>query len=223
MKHVNIDLDTVVSKIENVIRLRSCGWSNQKDVVALEEYMGVSIEELKGNLKFYKQLKQRYIKLPKFKFEYNQIKEAYDTATFEPTGQNDYRDVQGYAKVPYPEFVKDQFTVPIYKSTGFLRALPNKKVPAHTDMGRVCAILIPFIGEQNKNPLRFWKYDEKAEKDILISETYIDSPILIDTTVLHSVDDSSDVERINFTICFDYPFSFEVVAGLMLKQGVINA
>ena len=222
-KHINIDLESIVLKLKNVIRLRSSGQSNQKDVVALEEYMDIDIQQLKDDLNFYEKLLKCYVKLPNFKYDIEQIKEAYNGAIFEPTGSNDYREVQGYAKVPCPQFVKEQFVLPIWKSTGFLRAMPRKIVPAHADMGRVCAILIPFIGEQNKNPLRFWKYDKINNKDTLISETLIDQPILIDTTVLHSVDGYSDQERINFTICFDYPFSFEIVSELILKQGMINA
>tara|TARA_Y100000590_G_scaffold322141_1_gene364755 strand:- start:2259 stop:2768 length:510 start_codon:yes stop_codon:yes gene_type:complete len=164
-----------------------------------------------------------YKKLNNFKFDVAQIEEAYNNAEFESTGENEYREVQGYAKVPCPNFVKEQLKLPIWKSTGFLRAMPNKTVPAHADMGRVCAILIPFKGEQQKNPLRFWKYDDELDKDILIAETYINEPTLIDTTVLHSVDDSSDVERTNFTICFDYPFSFEVMSDLLSEKGLLYA
>ena len=222
-KHINIDLESIVLKLKNVIRLKSDGANNEKDVIALEEYMDVDTQQLKDDLDFHKQLLKCYVKLSNFKYNIEQIKEAYSKAKFEPTGENDYRDVQGYAQVECPQFVQEQFVLPIWKSTGFLRAKSGKVVPAHADMGRVCAILIPFIGEQNKNPLRFWKYDEKEEKDILISETYIDGPTLIDTTVLHSVDNSSNIERTNFTICFDYPFSFEVLAELLLRRGMIHA
>ncbi len=164
-----------------------------------------------------------YKKLTNFKVDAKQIKEAYDNCEFEPTGKNDYRDFQGYAKVPCPKFVEDQLKLPIWKSTGFLRALPNKTVPAHADMGRICAILVPFKGEQQKNPLRFWHYDTNMNQDILVGETLIDSPTLINTTVLHSVDNSSDIERTNFTICFDYPFSFEIMSELLSEKGELYA
>ena len=51
MKHINISLDTVVSKITNVLDLRSNNNSTEeKDVVALEEYMSIDTIKLEKSI-----------------------------------------------------------------------------------------------------------------------------------------------------------------------------
>ena len=212
-------LTETINKIENVIKLRARdNIATEKDITALEEYMGISQEQLQDDLKFYKQLTLGYIKLPNFKYNKEEIQQLYDSANFGSTGKGEYRDIQGYAQVPTPKFVEEQFIFPMYKSNGFLRAKEDKAIPSHVDMGRVAAILIPFVGEQDKNPLRFWKNDNKT----LISETLIDQPTLINTTIYHSVDTASSKQRINFTICFDYPYSFEVLADLFVRKQMLE-
>jgi len=212
-------LTETIKKIENVIQLRARNdATTEKDITALEEYMGISQKQLESDLKFYKQLTLGYIKLPNFKYDKKEIQQLYESASFGSTGKGEYRDIQGYAQVPTPKFVQEQFIFPMYKSNGFLRAKENKAIPSHVDMGRVAAILIPFVGEQDKNPLRFWKNDNKT----LISETLIDQPTLINTTIYHSVDTASSKQRINFTICFDYPYSFEVLADLFVRKQMLE-
>lgn len=213
MINPNLTIDLTLDRIDHCLLARSMEQPSHQDRLVLEEYMGMSDDDLQQEKKFLQQLKLGWIKIDSLMVDQTQITQAYRQAYFEPTGNGDYRDIQGYAKIECPKFIQDQFALPIWKSVGFLRCLPGRTIPKHKDMGRVAALLIPAIGDQSKIPLTFWSDD--GEK---ISQVILDGPTLINTTILHSVDSTSEQERTNFNLCFDYPLTFESVADILVRK-----
>jgi hypothetical protein len=212
----NLTLDKSIQKLKYCLEVRKLSHPSQQDKIILEEYMGISNDDIKREIEFFEQLRLGWIRIPNLKVDQQQILDAYNQSYFEPTGNGDYREIQGYAQVECPDFIKQQFVLPLWKSIGFLRCLPNRTIPKHKDMGRVAALLIPCKGDQSSIPLEFW--DDNKNK---ISEVILDGPVLINTTVLHSVEKTSTEERTNFNLCFDYPLTFESVADILLrKQGI---
>lgn len=213
----NLNLDQAIEKMEHCLIVRQMLHPSHQDNLLLEEYMNIDDDTLRDDIAFFKQLKLGWVKIDNLYTSQAQIDQAYDKAYFEPTGNGDYRDIQGYAQVECPQFVTDQFAIKLWKSVGFLRCLPNKTIPKHKDMGRVAALLIPCKGDQQTIPLTFW--NDQNEK---ISEVIVDGPTLINTTIQHSVDETSEEERTNFNLCFDFPLTFESVADILVRRGGIK-
>jgi len=213
MINPNLTLEQTILRIDHCLLARKMQQPSQQDSLILEEYMGISAEKLIEEKDFLKQLQLGWIKLENLQVNQNEIDDAYQQAYFQPTGNGDYREIQGYAQIDCPRFIQEQFVLPLWKSVGFLRCLPGRTIPKHKDMGRVAALLIPAIGDQSKIPLTFW-----SDNGNKISEVILDGPTLINTTILHSVDTTSDQERTNFNLCFDYPLTFESIADILMRR-----
>lgn len=213
----NLSIERSIEKMEYCLIAREMLYPSNQDNQIIEEYMGISDDDLRDDIAFLKQLSLGWIKIENLSYELSDLESVYNSAYFEPTGNGDYREIQGYAQVECPQFIKDQFTLPLWKSVGFLRCLPNRTIPKHKDMGRVAALLIPCKGDQDSIPLSFWD-----DNDNKISEVILDGPTLINTAILHSVDKTSQVERTNFNLCFDFPLTFESVADILVRKGGIK-
>ena len=191
MKHINISLDTVVSKITNVLDLRSNNnLTEEKDIVALEEYMSIDTIKLEEDLKFYKQLQQGYLELPQLKWNKQELLDI--------VGQLDYENKWEIHK-PYPhtfhrgnnfatatvssvpDVIKNQFAMQIFDSSGFANIYPNSETPPHIDEGydkslnknksfiedgRECAIFFPVFGDFKLAPTELYKVMEDDKKEI---------------------------------------------------------
>jgi len=213
----NLTLPQAIEGIEKCLTARHDPSAFEDVHMILEPYEGITDEKLHEEIKFLKQLQLGWIKLDRLKVDQQQMLDVYNDAHFGPTGNGDYRDIQGYAYSRCPQFVQDAFAVKLWASTGFLRCMPGKTVSRHKDMGRVAGILIPCIGDQDSIPLTFWDDDGKK-----ISEVILDKPTLINTTVQHSVDTPSQKERTNFNLCFMYPLTFEALADILVRKGGIK-
>lgn len=213
----NLTLLQAIDGIEKCLIARQDTSAFDDVHMILEPYEGITDEKLHEEIKFLKQLQLGWIKLDNLKVDQQQILDIYHQSSFGPTGNGDYRDIQGYAYSQCPQFILDQFAVQLWSSTGFLRCLPGKTVSRHKDMGRVAGLLIPCIGDQDSIPLSFW--DDDGNK---ISEVILNKPTLINTTVQHSVDTPSQKERTNFNLCFMYPLTFEALADILVRRGGIK-
>lgn len=213
----NLTVAQAIDSIEKCLLARQNPKTFEDVHMVLEPYEGITDAKLEQEIVFLKQLQLGWIKLPNLKVDLQQILEVYHEANFGPTGNGDYRDIQGYAYARCPQFIEEAFAVKLWGSIGFLRCLPGKTVSKHKDMGRVAGLLIPCIGDQDSIPLTFW--DDNGNK---ISQVILDQPTLINTTIQHSVDTPSQKERTNFNLCFMYPLTFEALADILVRKGGIK-
>lgn len=141
--------------------------------------------------------------------------------------------VQSYKKYE-PTWLTEKL-LPIWSYMGLLSACgPGEYLPPHVDNGRTCAILIPCTDSYKDNTLDFWDMpdwsgvegewnDWRGEHSGKIKESIIYTDPILFKNVPHGVDNThSNHYRINFSVCFLPPYTYETVKdlynkGLLLK------
>jgi len=110
----------------------------------------------------------------------------------------------------------DSIAIPYYPI--IIRHKPNVVVPKHIDDAhnkRFCVISIPLAPINDYPPTLYWNKDD-LNTPVAIAE-YIDhKPCLLNTEQLHSVENTSNVDRLNFQICFG--LQFETVIDLIYNK-----
>lgn len=138
-----------------------------------------------------------------------------------------------YYKAYEPQWLKDQL-FPIWSYMGLLiAARAGEYLPPHIDNGRTAGILIPCTDSYEENSLDFWDIPEwdgvcgnehkflEHTGHITESVTYT-SPIVF-KNIPHGVDNrTSTFDRINLSVCFIEPYTFEVVSDLYQKGLLIK-
>lgn len=201
--------------IENILSIRNQDNLTEEQRQIKSSFSHLADDELEKDLEFYQQLSLGWIYLDNFKVDYDELKNLYENCEWIPIYQDteDYQDSQSYAEINTPKFVINQIDLPIYMLSSFLRIHPNAVLRKHHhETGRSCALIVPYKGEQKNIPLQFWQ-----TPDVLLSEVIVDRPTLINTNVLHGIDRTSTVERTNYNLNFDFPFSFESISYILKK------
>lgn len=130
-----------------------------------------------------------------------------------------------------PDWLKDQL-LPVWSYMGLLIAAhAGEYLPPHIDNGRTAGILIPCTDSYEVNSLDFWDIPEwdgicgnetkflKHTGRIIESVVYT-NPIVF-KNVPHGVDNTkSKSSRINLSVCFLQPYTFEVLQDLH-KKGIL--
>lgn len=201
--------------IENILSIRNQDNLTEEQRHIKSSFSHLADDDLKNDLEFYQQLSLGWIYLDKFQVDYNELKYLYDNCKWIAIYQEeeDYKDSQSYAEVDTPKFVSNQIDLPIYMLSSFLRIHPNAVLRKHHhETGRNCALIVPYKGEQTRIPLQFWQAE-----GVLLSEVIVDRPTLINTNVLHGIDQTSSIERTNYNLNFDFPFTFESISYILKK------
>lgn len=136
--------------------------------------------------------------------------------------------VQYYKKYE-PVWLKKQL-LPIWSYMGILIACrAGEYLTPHVDTGRTAGILIPCTKSYSETTLDFWdipqwdgtvgkqeKFHDHSNGKIIDSVKYT-TPILF-KNVPHGVDNrNSEFDRINFSVCFMPPYTYEVLKDLNEK------
>lgn len=134
-----------------------------------------------------------------------------------------------------PDWLKSQL-LPIWSYMGILVACRAGEVLIpHVDRGRTAGILIPCTPSYSDTSLDFWeipqwdgnigqqeKFHDHRSGRIIESVTYT-QPILF-KNVPHGVDNSkSNFDRINLSVCFMEPFTYEALVELHRKGLLIKS
>jgi Rps23 Pro-64 3,4-dihydroxylase Tpa1-like proline 4-hydroxylase len=176
-----------------------------------------------------------YVFLKELYVDYDEIKAVVDDKSgwVEIAPEEENRGYVQYYKQYEPQWLKDQL-LPIWSYMGLLVACrAGEYLPPHVDNGRTCAILIPCSESYKNNTLDFyhmpdWKgsegdwqdWKQKHNGSIIESVMYKD-PILF-KNIPHGVDNTkSKHPRINFSVCFMPPYTFDVVKDLYDKGNLI--
>lgn len=174
---------------------------------------------------------KRYCFLPKLKIDYNDIDSAINDKEgwIEIAPEEENRGYVQYYKKYEPDWLKNQL-LPIWNYMGLLIACrAGEYLPPHVDNGRTCGILIPCSESYKDNTLDFWHmpdwngiegdwkdWRENHSGNIIESVIYND-PILF-RNVPHGVDNRNSIyPRINLSVCFMPPYTFEIVEDLYNK------
>lgn len=138
-----------------------------------------------------------------------------------------------YYKAYEPQWLKDQL-LPIWSYMGLLiAARAGEYLPPHIDNGRTAGILIPCTDSYEENSLDFWDIPEwdgvcgNEHKFLEHTGQIIDSVVYTDPIVFknvpHGVDNTkSKSPRINLSVCFLEPYTFEVLQDLHNKGLLIK-
>lgn len=166
--------------------------------------------------------------------------DAIDTFLSDKTGwseitpENEHHGYVQYYKKYEPEWLTSQL-LPIWDYMGVLIACrAGEFLLPHVDNGRTAGILIPCSKSYEDQTLDFWdlpqwdgvigqqeKFYDFSNGTIIESVKYT-TPILF-KNVPHSVDNrQSKFDRINLSVCFLPPYTYEVVKdlndrGLLIK------
>lgn len=171
---------------------------------------------------------KNYTFLSELKIDYAEmdqiINDKSDWVEIAPESEN--RGYVQYYKKYEPDWLKRQL-LPIWSYMGLLIACrAGEYLPPHVDNGRTCGILIPCSESYKDNTLDFWnmpdwsgvagnwqEWKEDHTGKIIESVIYND-PILFNN-IPHGVDNrDSNYPRINMSVCFMPPYSFETVKDL---------
>jgi hypothetical protein len=132
-----------------------------------------------------------------------------------------------------PEWLVNQL-LPVWSYMGLLIAAKSGQyLTPHVDNGRTAGILIPCTKSYQDTSLDFWdipewdgipgndkKFVEHTGK--IIDSVKYNDPILF-KNVPHGVDNTkSKYDRINLSICFLYPYTYEVLKDLNEKGLLIR-
>ena len=140
--------------------------------------------------------------------------------------------VQRYKKYE-PKWLTDQL-LPIWSYMGILVAAEaGQYLLPHVDNGRTGAILIPCTKSYQDTSLDFWEipewkgvsgFDEKfTEHTGKIKESVIYNDPILFKNVPHGVDNTkSKYDRINLSVCFMPPYTYEVLKDLNDKGLLIK-
>jgi hypothetical protein len=169
-----------------------------------------------------------YFFLNNLQINYNDIDLAINNKEgwIEIAPEEENRGYVQYYKKYEPKWLVDQL-LPIWSYMGLLVACrAGEYLPPHVDNGRTCGILIPCSESYKDQTLDFWHmpdwtglegnwqdWREQHTGHIIESVIYND-PILF-KNIPHSVDNrSSAYPRINLSVCFMPPYTYEVVEDL---------
>jgi hypothetical protein len=157
------------------------------------------------------------------------IQDETDWQTITPAEWN-YGYTQRYKKYE-PKWLTDQL-LPVWSYMGLLvAAQAGEYLMPHVDNGRTAGILIPCTDSYQDVSLDFWDIPEwqgecgKEQKFVehtgkIIDSVKYTSPILF-KNVPHGVDNTkSKFHRINLSVCFMQPYTYEAVEDLN-KKGLL--
>jgi len=177
-----------------------------------------------------------YTFMPDLKVDLADIKLAIDDKTgwVEITPEKENHGYVQYYKAYEPEWLKSQL-LPIWSYMGLLIACrAGEYLIPHVDTGRTSGILIPCTDSYTNNTLDFWDIPEwdgtigKQEKfhdhsnGKIIDQVLYTDPILF-KNVPHGVDNRNSKDaRINLSVCFMQPYTYEVVKSLYEKGLLIK-
>lgn len=159
---------------------------------------------------------------------------ADKTGWTEITPEHENHGYVQYYKKWEPKWLTDQL-LPIWSYMGVLIACrAGEFLLPHVDTGRTAGILIPCTKSYEENTLDFWEIPEwegtvgKQQKFYnydngkIIERVKYTTPILF-KNVPHSVDNrNSKYDRINLSVCFLQPYTYEVVIDLYHKGLLIR-
>lgn len=177
-----------------------------------------------------------YCDLPELKINQEEIDKFLDDKTgwTEITPEHENHGYVQYYKKYEPDWLKNQL-LPIWSYMGILIACrAGEYLLPHVDRGRTTGILIPCTKSYKDNTLDFWempdwegtvgkqqKFHDYSNGKIIESVKYT-KPILF-KNVPHGVDNrNSKFDRINFSVCFLEPYTYEVVLDLYNKGLLIK-
>jgi hypothetical protein len=156
------------------------------------------------------------------------------TGWTEITPEDENHGYVQYYKKYEPKWLTEQL-FPIWSYMGILVACrAGEYLLPHVDNGRTSGILIPCTKSYEENTLDFWdipewqgtigkqqKFHDYSKGKIVESVKYT-SPILF-KNVPHGVDNTnSKFDRINLSVCFMQPYSYETVLDLHNKGLLIR-
>lgn len=175
-----------------------------------------------------------YIKLPDLKVDYEEIQKVISDKDgwVEIAPENQNRGYVQYYKKYEPDWLKNQL-IPIWSYMGILIACrAGEYLPPHVDNGRTCGILIPCSESYKDNTLDFWEISDWNGKEgewqewrndhngRIIESVIYNEPILFNNSP-HGVDNRNSLyPRINLSVCFMPPYTFDVITGLY-NSGVL--
>jgi hypothetical protein len=177
-----------------------------------------------------------YINLSKLKINFNEIEKAVDEKDgwIEIAPENENRGYVQYYKKYQPEWLTTQL-LPIWSYMGLLVACRSREyLPPHVDNGRSCGILIPCSESYKNNTLDFWDmpdwngvngdwHEWRSNHDGRIIESVMYNEPILFNNIPHGVDNrTSEYPRINLSVCFMPPYSFEVVKKLYIDGALIK-
>lgn len=177
-----------------------------------------------------------YYKLPGLKIDKAHIQQTIDDRTgwSEITPEHENHGYVQYYKKYEPDWLKDQL-LPIWSYMGILIACrAGELLIPHVDNGRSAAILIPCTDSYEQHTLDFWhipeweghvgkqqKFHDYSNGHIIDSVLYTE-PILF-RNVPHGVDNrKSKTPRINLSVCFMEPYTYDVLKDLHTKGLLIK-
>lgn len=179
----------------------------------------------------------RYCFLPKLKIDYVDITRTINDKDgwIEIASEKENRGYVQYYKKYEPEWLKKQL-LPIWSYMGLLIACrAGEYLPPHVDNGRTCGILIPCTESYKDQTLDFWYMPDWNGKEgdwqdwrehhngHIIESVIYNEPILF-KNIPHGVDNrNSTYPRINLSVCFMPPYTYEAIEDLYNKGLLINA
>jgi hypothetical protein len=175
--------------------------------------------------------------LPQLKIDQQHIDEFLSDRSgwSEITPEHENHGYVQYYKQYQPQWLTSQL-LPIWSYMGVLVACrAGEYLLPHVDRGRSAAILIPCTPSYQDTSLDFWhmpqwsgtigqqeKFHDYSSGHIIDSVIYTD-PILF-KNVPHGVDNTkSKFDRINLSVCFMEPFTYEVLEELNKRGLLITA
>jgi hypothetical protein len=177
-----------------------------------------------------------YLNISEIKINYSDIQHAIENPNGwqEITPEHENHGYVQYYKKYEPKWLTDQL-LPIWSYMGILIACrAGEYLLPHVDTGRTAGILIPCTKSYEENTLDFWDIPEwkgtigKQQKfhnhnnGKIIESVKYTTPILF-KNVPHGVDNrTSTFDRINLSVCFMEPYTFEVVSDLYQKSLLIK-
>lgn len=177
-----------------------------------------------------------YTFLPDLKVDYQDIKHNIEDSVgwVEITPEKENHGYVQFYKKYEPEWLKQQL-LPIWSYMGLLIACrAGEYLIPHVDTGRTSAILIPCTESYTENTLDFWeipqwkgtvgqqeKFHDHTEGKIIDQIIYT-NPILF-KNVPHGVDNRNSLhDRVNLSVCFMEPYTYEVVKSLYERNLLVK-
>lgn len=182
-----------------------------------------------------------YINLNDLTVDYDDINLFLSDKTgwTEITPEHENHGYVQYYKKYEPRWLTEQL-LPVWSYMGILIACrAGEYLLPHVDNGRTSAILIPCTKSYEDNSLDFWelpswpgqvgkqqKFHDYSDGKIIDSVIYT-NPILF-KNVPHGVDNTkSKYDRINFSVCFMEPYTYEVLKdlyerGLLIRNDILG-
>lgn len=210
-----MSVERQIKSLETIQQIRNKHSLTEDERQLESSYSGLSDQEISKILQFYRQLTLGWIKVENLEVDYNELSQLYNNCKWIPIYEDsEYKGSQSYAEIQTPKFIEHQIPLKFYHLSSFLKIHAGAVLHKHShETGRNTALVIPFKGEQQTVPLQFWK-DEQT----LLSEVIIDKPTIINTNILHGIDKTSNQERTNYNLNFDFPFTFASVSDILVNR-----